>query len=50
MKSRPLTIGKKLISAFLAIAFITMLLGILGYYDSVKSQEAIHELGVVRLP
>jgi methyl-accepting chemotaxis protein len=44
------TIGKKLISAFLAVATITLLLGLAGYYGQVKSNQAIRELGKVRLP
>ena len=50
MNAQPLTIGKKLITSFLAIAFITLLLGSLGYYGSAKSLDAITEIGVVRLP
>ena len=44
------TIGKKLITSFLAAAAITLLLGLIGYYGTVKSNEAIAELGTVRLP
>ena len=44
------TIGKKLIISFLAVAVITLLLGIVGYYGAVKSTESINEIGKVRLP
>ncbi len=44
------TIGKKLIASFLAIAVITAGLGLVGYYGAVKSDAAIIEIGVVRLP
>ncbi|MEI8044451.1 MAG: MCP four helix bundle domain-containing protein, partial [Verrucomicrobiota bacterium] len=44
------TIGKKLISAFLAVAAITLLLGLAGYYGQVKSNQSILEIGKVRLP
>jgi methyl-accepting chemotaxis protein len=44
------TVGKKLISSFLAVAVITAMLGGVGYYGTVKSNEALNEIGVVRLP
>jgi methyl-accepting chemotaxis protein len=44
------TVGKRLISSFLAVAAITMLLGFVGYYGAVKSKEAMREIGGVRLP
>jgi methyl-accepting chemotaxis protein len=44
------TIGKKLITAFLAVATITALLGVVGYYGAVKSNQAIQEIGANRLP
>jgi methyl-accepting chemotaxis protein len=44
------TIGRKLITAFLAVAAITLLLGLVGYYGAVKSNEAVYEIGDVRLP
>ena len=44
------TIGKKLITSFVAVAAITLLLGLVGYYGAVKSNEAIGEIGTVRLP
>jgi methyl-accepting chemotaxis protein len=44
------TIGKKLITSFLAMAAITLLLGLVGYYGQVKSSQSISEIGKVRLP
>jgi len=44
------TIGKKLITSFLAVAAITLLLGLVGYYGAVKSTQSISEIGKVRLP
>jgi methyl-accepting chemotaxis protein len=44
------TIGKKLIVSFMAVAFITLVLGIVGYYGAVKSDGSVEEIGNVRLP
>ena len=44
------TIGKKLTASFAGLALITLILGGLGYYGAVKSDKAIDEIGVVRLP
>ncbi len=44
------TIGKMLISAFMVVAAVTTLLGIVGYYGVNKGGIAINELGGVRLP
>jgi methyl-accepting chemotaxis protein len=44
------TIGQKLISSFVAVAAITLVLGLVGYYGAVKSNESIGEIGEVRLP
>jgi len=44
------TIGKKLNTSFLAMAAITLLLGLVGYYGQVKSSQSITEIGKVRLP
>jgi len=44
------TIGKQLITAFLTVAALAMVLGLVGYYGLVKSESAIDEIGVVRLP
>jgi methyl-accepting chemotaxis protein len=44
------SIGKKLITAFLGVSAITLVLGLVGYYGALKSQQAISEIGDVRLP
>ncbi len=44
------TIGKKLIAAFAAVAGITLFLGVLGYYGAVKNDQDISEIGNNRLP
>jgi len=44
------TIGKKLIASFLAVSAITLLLGSVGYYGTVKSYGALSEIGMNRLP
>lgn len=44
------TIGKRLLTAFAAVAALTLMLGLVGYYGSVRSDAAIHEIGAVRLP
>ncbi|MEI6106307.1 MAG: methyl-accepting chemotaxis protein [Opitutae bacterium] len=49
MKAR-WTIGKKLVAAFVAVALITLVLGLVGYYGANKSGQAIGEIGIVRLP
>jgi len=47
---RHLTIGKKLIAAFSLVATITLILGGLGYYGAVQSDQAIKEIALNRLP
>ncbi len=44
------TIEKKLIAAFLSVASVTAVLGIVGYYGVNQGGIAINELGGVRLP
>jgi X-X-X-Leu-X-X-Gly heptad repeat protein len=44
------TIGKKLIVSFMCVAFITLLLGIVGYYGAVRSGGSVEEIGNVFLP
>lgn len=44
------TLNKKLSLTFLSISIITMLLGGLGYFSAQKNQQAIEEIGAVRLP
>ena len=45
-----MTIRRKLITSFLAVAAITLLLGLVGYYGAVKSDEAVREIGSGSLP
>lgn len=44
------TIGQQLKGAFASLAFITLVLGGIGYYGAVSSDNSINEIGVVRLP
>jgi methyl-accepting chemotaxis protein len=44
------TIGKKLIVSFVSVAMITLSLGLVGYYGAVKGEQAVDEIGGVRLP
>ncbi len=44
------TIGRKLLTSFSVVAAITLLLGLVGYYGATRSNEAIAEIGVNRLP
>ena len=44
------TIGKKLIASFMAVAAITLALGLVGYYGAVKNARTIKEIGSNRLP
>ncbi len=44
------TIGKKLIVSFMSVAVITLSLGIVGYFGAVKGEQAVEEIGGVRLP
>jgi methyl-accepting chemotaxis protein len=46
----PWSIGRKLITAFLAVSAITLLLGLVGYYATVKGERAIKVLAKERLP
>jgi len=45
-----LKLRTKMMMAFGAVALITLLLGLVGYYGAVKSAGAIQEIGAVRLP
>ena len=47
---KKMKLGTKLILAFLSVATITLLLGVVGYYGAIKSNAAIDEIGTVRLP
>ncbi len=44
------TIGKRLIASFICVAFVTAVLGVVGYYGVNQGGIAINELGGVRLP
>ncbi|MBI5580212.1 MAG: MCP four helix bundle domain-containing protein [Deltaproteobacteria bacterium] len=44
------TIGKKLLAAFIAVAAITLVLGIVGYYGAVKGERSISLIGGELLP
>ncbi len=44
------TIGQKLITSFVAVAGITLVIGLVGNYGAVKSNKAIGEIGTLRLP
>jgi methyl-accepting chemotaxis protein len=44
------TIGKKLITAFLGVALITLLVGLVGLYGAYVGEKAVREISVVRLP
>ncbi len=43
-------LGTKMILGFAAVAVITLVLGIVGYYAAVKGEQSIDEIGAVRLP
>jgi methyl-accepting chemotaxis protein len=43
-------LGTKIMLGFMAVAVITLALGILGYYGAAKNNQTIEEIGVVRLP
>lgn len=41
--------GTKLLLAFMRVATITLILSVVGYYGTVKSEASIQEIGAVRL-
>jgi methyl-accepting chemotaxis protein len=43
-------LGTKLMLGFAAVAVITLFLGSMGFYGAVKRNQAIEEIGLVRLP
>ncbi len=43
-------LGTKLMLAFMSIAAITLILGVVGYYGAIQSGNSINEIGAVRLP
>jgi len=47
---KKMKLGTKMILGFSAVAVITLLLGVVGYYGAVKSDASVQEIGIVRLP
>lgn len=45
-----ISIGKKLVGGFLCVAAIVLVLGVNGYYGMTQLEDAIEEIGEVRLP
>lgn len=43
-------LGTKLLLGFSAVAVITLVVGIVGYYGAVKGEVSVEEIGGVRLP
>jgi len=43
-------LGTKLILAFMSVAAITLILGVVGYYGAIQSENSINEISAVRLP
>ncbi len=43
-------LGTKLLLGFGAVAVITLIVGIVGYYGAVKGEQSVNEIGAVRLP
>jgi methyl-accepting chemotaxis protein len=43
-------LGTKLILTFMSIATTTLILGVMGYHGTVRSEASINEVGAVRLP
>jgi methyl-accepting chemotaxis protein len=50
MRLHDLSIGVKLIAAFMIVAGIVVLQGLLGHHSAAVSDEAIYEIGIIRLP
>lgn len=47
---RQMKLGTKLLLGFGLVAVITLIVGIVGYYGAVKGEQAVAEIGGVRLP
>ncbi len=45
-----LKLGTKMMLGFSAVALITLILGVVGYYGAGKGQQSVQEIGTVRLP
>jgi methyl-accepting chemotaxis protein len=43
-------LGTKLMLGFAAVAVITLIVGIVGYYGAIKGEQSVDEIGGVRLP
>ncbi len=43
-------LGTKLLLGFGAVAVITLIVGIVGYYGAVKGEDSVEEIGGIRLP
>ncbi|MFZ3048744.1 MAG: MCP four helix bundle domain-containing protein, partial [Desulfatirhabdiaceae bacterium] len=48
--NRQMTIGKKLLHTFTGFAVVMLILGGIGYFSAYKGENAIDEIGEVRLP
>jgi len=47
---KELTVGKKLVLGFGAVALLTAGLGVLGYWSARESEKNVKEISLVRLP
>jgi methyl-accepting chemotaxis protein len=47
---KQMKLGTKMMLGFSAVALITMILGIVGFYGAGKGQQSVQEIGTVRLP
>ncbi len=50
MSWKNMKLGTKLMMGFGAVALITLIVGIVGYYGAIKGEEHVDEIGGVRLP
>jgi methyl-accepting chemotaxis protein len=48
--NKTMKLGTKLMLGFGAVALITLIVGIVGYYGAVKGEDSVEEIGGVRLP
>jgi methyl-accepting chemotaxis protein len=47
---KQMKLGTKMMLGFSAVALITLILGVVGFYGARKGQESVREIGTVRLP
>jgi len=47
---KQMKLGTKMMLGFSAVALITLILGIIGFYGAGKGQQSVQEIGTVRLP